>query len=120
MLLDDVDDLLIEIVLQREIHAFFHVRDDDERAHGRREIVVRVALEVHVLGEVFRLHQFADIVKIGADAAERGIRADRFRGGLRQIRDHQTVMISARRFDRHPAQQADDSDRTLRATKCRS
>ena len=65
MLLDDVDDALIEFVLEREIDAFLDVRDDDERAHGRREIVVRVALEVHVLGEVFRLHQFADVVKIG-------------------------------------------------------
>ena len=84
MLLDDVDDLLVESVLEREIHAFFHVRDDDERAHRRREIVVRIALEVHVLGEIFRLHQFADIVKIGADAAKRGVRADRFGGGLRR------------------------------------
>ncbi len=76
-----------------------------KRAHRRREIVVRVALEVHVLGEVFRLHQFADIVKIRTDAAERGIRADRFRGGFCEIRDDEAVVIGARRFDRHPAQQ---------------
>ncbi len=76
-----------------------------KRAHRRREIVVRVALEVHVLGEVLRLHQFADIVEIGTDAAERGVRADRFRGRFREVRDHEAVVIGARRFDRHPAQQ---------------
>ena len=105
MLLDDVDDLLIEPVFEREVNAFLHVRDDDERAHRRREIVVRIALEVHVLGEIFRLHQFADIVEIGADAAERGVRADRFGGGFGEVRDDQTVMIGAGRFDRHPAQE---------------
>ncbi len=105
VLLDDVDDLPIETVLEREVHAFLHVRDDDQRAHRRREIVVRVALEVHVLGEIIRLHQFADVVEIGADAAKRGVRADRFGGGFREIRDDQAVVISAGRLDRHPAQQ---------------
>ena len=76
-----------------------------ERAHRRREIVVRVAVEIHVLGEILRLHQFADIVKIGAHATERGVGADRFRSGFRKIRDDETVVIGARRFDRHPAQQ---------------
>ena len=93
------------LVLQREIDAFLHVRNDDQRAHGRREIVVRIALEVHVLGEVFRLHQFADVVEIGANAAKRRVGADRFRGGFREVRDDQTVMIGARRLDRHAAQQ---------------
>ena len=54
-------------VLQREINAFFHMRHDDQGAHRWREIIMRVALEAHVLGEVFRLHQFADIVEIGTD-----------------------------------------------------
>ncbi len=105
VLLDDVDDLAIQIVLEREIHAFFHMRHDDQRAHRGREIVMRIALEVHVLGEVIRLHQFADIVEIGTNAAERGVRADRFRGRFREVRDHQAVVIGARRFDRHPPQE---------------
>src|SRR5438270_485512 len=65
---------------------------------------LRDALEVHVLGEIFRLHQVADVVEIRANAAERGIRADRFRRGFSKIRDHEAVVISAGRFDRHPAQ----------------
>ncbi len=64
MFLNDVDDPLIEPVFQREINAFLDVRDDNKRAHRRREIIVRISLEVHVLGEIFRLHQFADVVKI--------------------------------------------------------
>ena len=98
-------DLLIKSVFEREIDAFLDVRDDDERAHRRGEIVVRIALEVHVLGEIFRLHQFPDIVEIGADAAERGVRADRFGGGFGEVRDDEAVMIGAGRFDRHPAQE---------------
>ena len=96
---------LIEFVLEGKIDTLFHVREDDERAHGRREIVVRIALEVHVLGEIFRLHQLADVVKIGADAAKRRVRADAFGGGFGQIRDDEAVMIRAGRFDRHSAQQ---------------
>ena len=105
MLLDDVDDLLIESVLEREIDAFLDMRDDDERAHRRGEIVVRVALEVHVLGEIVRLHQLADIVEIGADTAKGGVRADRFGGGLGEVRDDEAVVVGAGRFDRHPAQE---------------
>ena len=105
MLLDDVDDLLVESMFEREIHAFLDVRDNDERAHRRREIVVRIALEVHVLGEIIRLHQLADIVEIGADATKSRVRANRFRGGLGEVRDDKTVMIGAGRFDRHPAQE---------------
>ena len=84
VLLNDVDDLAVESMLEREIHTFLDVRDDDECAHCRGEIIVRVTLEVHVLGEVLRLHQFPDIVEIGADATEGRVRAHRFRGGLRR------------------------------------
>ena len=105
MLLDDVNDLLIEAVREREVDAFFDVRDDDEGAHRRGEIVVRVALEVHVLGEVFGFHQFANVVEISADTTERRVGANFFRGALGQIRDHQAVMIRAGRFDCHSTQQ---------------
>ena len=88
-----------------------------KRAHGRREIVVRVALEVHVLGEVFRLHQFADVVEIGANAAERGVRADRFGGGFGEVRHDQAVMIGARALRSSCGAAADDLDPTLPARK---
>ena len=105
MFLNDIDDALVEFVFEREIDPFLHMRDNDQRAHRRGQILVRVALEVHVFGEIIGLHQFPDIVEIRADAAESGVRADRFRGGFGQVRDHQAVMIGARRFDGHAAQE---------------
>src|SRR6266702_2925351 len=67
--------------------------NDDQCTHGRREVIVRVAPESHVLGEVFRLHQLADVVEVRADATKRRIDADRFRGSFGKIRDDQTVVI---------------------------
>ena len=92
-------------MLQREIHAFFHMRNDDQCAHRWRQIIMRISLEAHILGEVFRLHQFADVMKIRADAAERRIRADGFRRGFGEVGHDKAVMIRARRFDCHSTQQ---------------
>ena len=103
--LDDVDDVLIEFMFEGKIDALLHVRHDDERAHRWGEIVMRVALEAHVFCKVFRLHQFADVVEIRADTTERGVGADRFGGGLGQVRDDQTVMVGPRRLDGHSPEQ---------------
>ena len=105
MFLNDVDDALVESMLEREIDPFFHMRDDDQCAHRWRQIIVRISLEAHVLGEIFRLHQFADVMEIRADAAERRIGADRFRGGFGQVGHDKAVMIRARRFDCHATQE---------------
>src|SRR5438477_10662252 len=104
MLLDDVNHALIESVDQSEINAFLHMRDDDQRAHRRREIIVRIAFKAYVLSEVFRLYQSAHVMKISTDTAKRGVRADRFRGSFGEIGDDQAVMICPRRFDGHTAQ----------------
>src|SRR5205823_13406194 len=58
VILNDVDDALIELILERKIDALLDVRDDDQCAHRRGEIVMRIAPEVHVFGKVFRFHQF--------------------------------------------------------------
>ena len=78
---------LVELVLEREIDALLDVGDDDQRAHGRREIIVRVPPGAHIFGEIFGLHQFADIVKISANPAHRRICSNDLRRGLGQIRD---------------------------------
>ena len=92
-------------MLEREVHAFLDVRDNDQRAHRRGEIIVRIAFEAHVLGEVFRFYQLTDVMEIRADTAERRVRADRFRGGFSEIGHDEAMMIGARRFDGHAAQQ---------------
>ena len=56
VLLNDVDDVLIEFVFESEIDPFFDVRDDDQCAHRRRQVLVRISLEAHVFGEIIRLH----------------------------------------------------------------
>ncbi len=72
--------------------------DDDEGAHGRGEVVVRVFAVVGVLGEILRLHELADVVEIRAHAADRGIRADGFGGGLGEVRDGEAVVVGAGGF----------------------
>ena len=64
-----------------------------------------ISLEAHIFREVFRLHQFADVMKVRADAAKGRIRADGFRRGFGEIGYDKAVMVRARCFDRHSAQQ---------------
>ncbi len=99
VLLDDIDDALVELVFERQVHAFLHVGDDDERAHRRRQLVVRIAARAHIFGEILRFHKFTNVVKIRANPAYRGICADDLRCGLREVCHHQRVMVSARRLD---------------------
>ena len=105
VLLDDVDDLLVEPVLEREVHAFLDVRDDDQRAHRRREFVVRVAVAPHVFREVIGLHELADVVKIGTHPAHRGVGADRLGGRFGEVGDDEAVVVGAGRFDGHALEQ---------------
>jgi len=105
MLLNDIDDLLVKSVFECEVNAFLYVGNDDERAHRRGEVVVRIALEVHVLGEIIGFHQLADIVEVRTDAAKSGVGADCFGGRLGEVRDHKAMMIGAGRLDGHPAQE---------------
>src|SRR4029077_7325110 len=42
MLLDDIHDLGIELALERKVHPFLDMRDNDQCAHGRRQFIVRV------------------------------------------------------------------------------
>jgi hypothetical protein len=93
MLLDYVDDLRIELVLERQIHPLLHMRDDYQCAHRRRQLVVRIVAGAHVLGEIFRLHQFADIMEISADSAQCRIGPDGFRGRLGEVGHGQAVVV---------------------------
>ena len=105
VLADDIDHQVVEFVFQSEVDAFLHVRNNDERTHGRREIVVRIDPAGRVLGEIFRLHHFADIVEVGADAANRRIRPDRFGAGFGEVGHGEAVMVSAGRFEGHALEQ---------------
>jgi hypothetical protein len=92
VLLDNVDDAGIQPVLQCEIHALFDVGDDDERAHRRCEVVVRIFFSDHVFREVPGSNQLADIVKVSARAGHRAICADTIGRDLRQVRHDLAVV----------------------------
>src|SRR6185312_14362229 len=57
MLLDHVNHSLIESILQGKVHALFHVRNADQRAHRRSKIIVWIFIADDVLGEVVRFDQ---------------------------------------------------------------
>ena len=105
VLADDIDHAVVQFVFQRQIDTFFDVRNDDERTHGWREVVVRIDAARHVLGEIFRLHEFADVVEIRANAADGGVRTDGFRAGFGEVGHGKAVMVGAGRFKRHALEQ---------------
>ena len=101
MLLDDVYHVAVQLVFQREGDAFFHMGDDDEGAHGGGEVVVRVAVVPHIFGEVFGLHEFADVVEVAAHARHCGVCADGLARCLGEVRDGEAVLESAGGFEGH-------------------
>ena len=105
VLADDIDDQIVEFVFQSEINAFLHVRNDDERTHRRCEVVVGIDPAGHVLGEIFRLHHFSDVVEVGADAANGRIGPDRLGAGFGEVGHGETVMVGAGRFEGHALEQ---------------
>ena len=77
VLFDEVDQRLGQVVLVGEIDAVLDVADDDQRAHGRGQMVVpAVGAFGHVLDEVLRLEHLADVVEIGSHADEQSVGAD--------------------------------------------
>src|SRR5947208_15385135 len=105
MLLNDVHDALVESMLDGEIHSLFHVRNDDQCAHRRRQIVMWISLEAHIFREVIGFYEFADVMKIRADTTERCIRTDGFRRGFGEIGYDKAMVIGARCFYCHATQQ---------------
>ena len=82
VLLNDIDDAAVELVFDGEIDAVFDVGDEDEGAHPRGEVIVRIVGGVHVLDEVLGLGELADVMEVGADAGHGGAGADGLRGGF--------------------------------------
>lgn len=99
VLLDDIKDLAVEVVFDAQIDTVFDVSDEDKRAHAGREVIVGILPGGHVFDEVLGFGELANVMKIGADAAEGGAGADGFCGSLGQTGDHQAVVISAGGFD---------------------
>ena len=58
-----------------------------------------------VLDERERVRQLADVVVVGRDAREQRIGADRLRRPLREVPDHQRVVVGPGRLDEKPPEQ---------------
>jgi len=82
-----------EPMLEGEVDPILDVGHEDQRAHRRSELVMRIVVRIGVLDEVLRLAQLADVVKVGPRPAHRGIGSDGFRCTFRELRDHQAVVM---------------------------
>ena len=70
MLLDEVDQRLRQAMLLGQVDAILDVADDDQGAHGRREVFVpALGADRHVLNKVVRFQHLPDVMKIGPDPA---------------------------------------------------
>jgi len=66
VLLDNVDDVSPQLLFPGEFHSIFYMGDQDQAAHGRRELLVLVLGPGLVFDKVEGLFHFADVVVIGA------------------------------------------------------
>lgn len=105
VLLDKIDQLRAQLGPARDVDPFLDVVEDHQAAHRRLKVVVLVVRHHLVLGEILGLHQFADVMVIGADPHQKRVRADGIRRGPRQVTEDQAVMVRARRFESEAFQQ---------------
>ena len=85
-------------MLTRHIHAFLHMRCDDEAAHRRHEPVMLVVLGMLVFDEIFGFADLSHVMVIGADACEKRIFADGLGCCFGQVADKDAVMIGPGAF----------------------
>ncbi len=85
----------VEFVLESQIDAFLDVGNNDEGTHGRGEVVVGILTQMHILGEILRFDEFPNVVEIGGDTANGGVRTDFFGGGFGEVGDSEAVMVGA-------------------------
>jgi len=84
VLRDDGHDLLGQAEGARLLGAELDVAADDGRGEARRQLVVLVVARL-VLDEVLGLLDLPDVVVVGADAREEGVRADLPAGRLGEV-----------------------------------
>ena len=105
VLADCCDNLAVQAVFQRDIDAFFDVRNDNKCAHRWSEIVVRILARLRVFCKILRFHKFADVVKICADPADCGVSADSLCGGFHEVGHSKAMVVGAGGFHAHPFEQ---------------
>ncbi len=80
----------------RQIDAVFHVPDDDQRAHGRGQMVVLILAAGHILDKIMRLEHLADVMKICADSHQEAVGADVVGRRFAEAGDGNRVVVCSR------------------------
>ena len=101
---DEVLDGRRQVRLLGQAEAFAHVLLDDFRAARGSQAIVGVPAGRLVLDEVLRLLRLSDVVIVGADPSQQGVRADRRAGGFGQVRDADRMCVGPRGFLRQLTQ----------------
>src|SRR5215831_12399270 len=105
MLLDHIDNPLVETILEREIYTFLDMRNNNQSAHGRSEIIMRIFVCDNVLGKIIRLHQLTNVVKIGTGAADSPVGSNLVSRSLSQVCYDIAMMPGPRSLKTEPQQQ---------------
>ena len=95
MLHDDVGDLAAEVVFRRKLGSLLDVGEENERAHGRRKLVVRIGSSELVFHEILRPGNLAYVVVERAHLAQQTVGAYGRGAGFHEIGHHKRVMIGA-------------------------
>ena len=82
---DHIDALLRQLLLSSENDHFLDMRHDNELRHRWTQLIMNRLVLAHVLGEILRLVDLADVVVIRSDAGQENIPADRLRRLPRQL-----------------------------------
>ena len=94
---DEIQHFLGQPVLAADLQSFFHMAGDDQRAHARLEVLVRIHARPLVFHEVLGLDHLADVVIEGPDAHQQRMGSDGRRGRFGQIGHLERVVEGARR-----------------------
>ena len=94
-----------QLRLVRDVDPVGRVLLEHLGRHLGIELVVDVLAAGLVLDERERVRELADVVVVGRHAGQQRIGSDRLGRALRQIADHQRVVVRARRLDEQPPEQ---------------
>ena len=104
VLRDEADERLRQLVLVGDVDAAGHVPGDDRgRLLGRQQVVD--VLAGLVLDERLRVVQLADVVVVGGDARDERVGVDGLGRLLREVADHQRVVVRAGRLHEQAPEQ---------------
>ena len=105
VLLDHLLDLLAKPEFVRKLDPLFHVREDDECAHVRRQSVMGILKTAPVFDVIMGHLQFADVMVVRRDPCQNGVRSYALGSGLGEVSHDDAVVVCSWGFDHHLPEQ---------------